>query len=121
MAHDVRPLLQGAPEEARSQEGRLQEGPAEGEHLSAGTRLEDDEPMDEDELSAADLQRRSRIAQALRPAVFPAERSQLMDAASKEQAPGEVIDELRTLPEGATFANVEQIWEALGGRSEHRS
>lgn len=121
MASDVRPLLQGAPEEARSQEGRLQEGPAEGEHLSAGHRPEDRDPMDEDELSASEVERRSAIARVLRPSVFPADRRALLDSASAEQAPADVVAALEELPEGRSFPNVEAVWEALGGHHEHRT
>jgi hypothetical protein len=121
MAKDVRPLLQGTPEEARSQEGRLQEGPAEGEHLSAGSRPDDDLPMDEDELSAAEVERRSRLAQVLRPSAFPADRAALLASAEAEQAPAELLDMLRQLPPDGVFANVEAVWEALGGHHEHRT
>jgi hypothetical protein len=121
MAADVRPLLQGSPEEARSQEGRLQEGPSDDEHLSAGARPEDYLPLGEDELSPSEVELRSRLAQALLPSAFPAGREDLIESAHREQAPASVLELLDRLPPGGAYANVEAVWEALGGHREHRS
>ncbi len=122
LANDTRSLTQGAPYEARADEGREQEGAADGEpttdallsgDLHRGQRQE--ALLDHDEAEA-----RSRIASYLRPSIWPADRGELMACAREMNAPSEVIDQLSRLPEG-TYSHTEAVWEALGGRVEFRA
>ena len=106
MAADTRSMTQGAPIEARDRDERLQEG---GEGPEAIT------PHGVDERDG-----RSELARHLRPSAFPGDREALLAVARDEDAPGAVLEALRVLPEGVEFANVEAVWEALGGHREAR-
>jgi hypothetical protein len=106
MAADTRSMVQGAPIEARERDERLQEG---------GEGPESVAPEGLDERAG-----RSELARHLRPSAFPGDREALLAVARDENAPGAVLDALGVLPEGVQFANVEAVWEALGGERESR-
>ena len=121
LAHDTRPLTQGAPMESRADEARQQEGAGDGEPttdaLLTGELHGDqaqDALLDHDEAEA-----RSRLAAHLRPSIWPADREALLACAQETNAPAEVLDQLRGLPDG-TYTHTEAVWEALGGRVESR-
>jgi hypothetical protein len=121
LAHDTRPLTQGAPMESRADEARQQEGAADDEPTTDALLSGDlrpgqpqDSVLDHDEAEA-----RSRIASYLRPSIWPADRSALIACAEELHAPPDVLRELGRLPEG-TFTHTEAVWEALGGRVESR-
>jgi hypothetical protein len=61
---------------------------------------------------------RSQLAAFLEPHRFPADRAALLAAAREQDAPQDVIRELRQLPEGMEFATTQDVWEALGGSVE---
>lgn len=122
LERDTRPLTQGSPSEARADEGRLQEGAADGEPttdaLLSGdlySQQSNDAMLDHDEAEA-----RSRIAAYLRPSIWPADREALVACAQELNAPPDVIENLRRLPDG-TFSHTEAVWEAMGGKVEFRS
>ena len=122
LAHDTRSLTQGAPMEARADEGRHQEGAGDDEPTTDALLTGDLHPeqatdslLDHDEAEA-----RSRLAASLRPSIFPADRVTLVRCAQELHAPAGVVDRLRQLPDG-TFSHTEAVWEALGGRVEFRS
>jgi hypothetical protein len=74
-----------------------------------------------DGMSDADVEHRSRIAAALGRAPYPAVREQLIGLAVDHHAPDALVDELRRLPSGRTFASVNDVVEALGWHVEqHR-
>jgi hypothetical protein len=74
-----------------------------------------------DGMTAEDVERRSRLASYLDRSTFPAVRQQLVDDAVANHAPDDVVAELRGLPDGREFVNVNDVWTALGGGSEeHR-
>jgi hypothetical protein len=121
LAHDTRPLTQGAPMESRADEARQQEGAADDEPTTDALLTGDlhpgqgpDDLLDHDEAEA-----RSRLASYLRPSIWPADRAALLACAEEFNAPPDVVDQLRRLPEG-TFTHTEAVWEALGGRVESR-
>ena len=62
----------------------------------------------------ADLERRSALAEALGKEVWPADRSGLVAKAEEGNAPDGVIAQLRRLPEGQQFENVQDVARALG-------
>ena len=115
---DTRSLEQGAPVEARVEEEREQEGPA------------DDQPTPEARLSGGrataasldldDAEARADLARFLNPGTFPADREALLADATGNQAPEVVLERLQALPAGRTFRNVQEVWVALGGTVEHR-
>ncbi|MDP9240431.1 MAG: DUF2795 domain-containing protein [Actinomycetota bacterium] len=51
---------------------------------------------------------------------YPADRATLLERASENNAPDHVLDELRRLPEGRTFENLNDVWTALGHHVEQR-
>jgi Protein of unknown function (DUF2795) len=63
---------------------------------------------------------RSRIATSLEPSVFPAERSAILDSARRQHADDDVIARLTRLPGDRRFETVSELFEALGGHTEHR-
>lgn len=115
---DTRSLEQGAPVEARVEEEREQEGPA------------DDQPTPDARLSGGrataasldldDAEARADLARFLNPSSFPADREALLADATGNQAPAQVLERIQALPAGQTFQNVQEVWVALGGMVEHR-
>jgi hypothetical protein len=115
---DTRSLEQGAPVEARVEEAREQEGPADGQptpdaRLAGGRATAASLDLDEAEA-------RADLARFLTPSAFPADREALLADARGNHAPEVVLERLQALPEGRTFENVQDVWAALGGTVEHR-
>lgn len=112
-------MVQGSPVEARANEEREQEGPAEDEPTPdsrlLGGRLQYDGSRPTDE----ELEARAELARHLQPSVFPADPESLIASAQSNNAPGWVLDVLTSLPQ-AVYPNTEAVWEALGGSRERR-
>ncbi|MGY1786341.1 DUF2795 domain-containing protein [Geodermatophilus sp. SYSU D00698] len=71
--------------------------------------------------SPADVDRRAAIAEALGKEVWPADRDALVAKAQESNATDRVLGDLRRLPEGQTFENVQDVTRALGiGTEQHR-
>ena len=102
-------LLRGSPVEARAEEWRLMEPPADGE------------PLPDARVSVDDVELRSLLAVSLRPSAFPGDRARLLEVAEEEHAEARILEWLGSLPETQTFVNVETVWEALGGAHEQRA
>jgi hypothetical protein len=64
--------------------------------------------------SEADIERRAAIAEVLGKEVWPADRDTLVAKAQESTASDEVVAQLRRLPEGQQFANVQDVARALG-------
>lgn len=97
-------MQRGAPVDSRAEEYRKQEDGA--DDLPA--------PDARPEVDTS-VEARSELARHLEPSAFPADRDALLAAAGEQDAPDGVIGLLSGLPEGQTFQNVEEVWEALGG------
>ena len=121
LERDTRSLVQGAPSESRADEGRQQEGAADGEPTTDALLSGELHPeqMDDDALGHEEIEARSRIAAHLRPSIWPADREALLACARELNAPADILDRLSQLPEGE-FSHTEAVWEALGGRVEFR-
>jgi hypothetical protein len=75
-----------------------------------------------DGMTEADVEGRSRLAAYLGKGVWPATGEQLVEVAQGRNAPDAVLDQLRALPAGRVFTNVQEAWTELGGgHEEHRS
>jgi hypothetical protein len=61
-----------------------------------------------------DIERRAALAEALGKEVWPADRSTLVTKAEESGAPDDVLAQLRRLPDGRQFANVQDVAQALG-------
>ena len=64
--------------------------------------------------SEGDIERRAAIAEALGKEVWPADRDALVARAQEGNAPDRVLADLRRLPEGQEFTNVQDVARALG-------
>ncbi len=70
--------------------------------------------------SAGDVEHRAALAEALGKEVWPADRDTLVAKAQESDAPDRVLGELRRLPAGQTFGNVQEVAEALGLGTEQQ-
>ena len=61
-----------------------------------------------------DIERRAALAEALGKEIWPADRDRLVARAEEENAPGPVLSDLRSLPAGQEFTNVQDVARALG-------
>jgi hypothetical protein len=68
----------------------------------------------------ADIERRAAIAEVLGKEVWPADRNALVAKAEEANAPDGVLAQLRRLPEGQQFTNVQEVAEALGLGTEQQ-
>jgi hypothetical protein len=119
LAEETESLRRGAPVDARADPWRQSEGPADGEPVP-DARISEAESAPAGALDAGEVERRSLLAISLRPSVFPADAERLQTVAEEERADSAVLEWLRTLPEDREFANVQDVWEALGGNTEYR-
>jgi Protein of unknown function (DUF2795) len=120
LKHELRSIVQGSPVESRAQEGREQEGPADGEPTPDALLTGDRPAPNPDTLSHDEVEGRAELARHLQPSVFPADREALMESARQLNAPDDMVAMLGRLPDG-TFDHLEAVWEALGGRVEYRA
>jgi len=61
-----------------------------------------------------DIERRAALAEALGKEVWPADRDTLVAKAEETNAPDGVLAQLRRLPDGQQFTNVQDVAQALG-------
>ena len=69
-------------------------------------------------MTADDVEGRAEIAGFIGKAAYPLVREQVLDLVIDGEAPRRVVDLVRRLPSGRQFANVNEIWTALGGKVE---
>ena len=67
-----------------------------------------------DGMTEADVERRSRIAGYLG-RVWPATSEQVLAVAIENDAPDDVLSDLRHLPPGTSFENLQQLWTTVAG------
>ena len=67
-----------------------------------------------------DIERRAALAEALGKEVWPADRDTLVAKAQESNAPDRVLGDLRRLPDGRRFENVQAVAEALGLGTEQQ-
>ena len=67
-----------------------------------------------------DIERRAALAEALGKEVWPADRDTLVAKAEETSAPDGVLAQLRRLPDGQQFTNVQDVAQALGLGTEQR-
>jgi len=115
MKKETASLTRGAPVEARKDELREQEAPADDEQIVAA-RTAHPPTLGPDEPTA-----RTELSRHLGLSVFPARQDALLRAAQENHAPEAVLEALRRLPGDVTYHTVYEIWEALGGHVEHVS
>jgi hypothetical protein len=67
-----------------------------------------------------DIERRAALAEVLGKEVWPADRDRLIAKAEEVPAPDAVLAQLRRLPEGEQFTNVQDVAQALGLGTEQK-
>ncbi|MDA8296483.1 MAG: DUF2795 domain-containing protein [Actinomycetota bacterium] len=117
LRHETASIVQGAPVIANSREDLRQEDPDEGLDVEAGTRPEVPERL---EVTEREAERRADLARAVAGAHFPATRAELLRAAGATDANEAVLAELGALAPEVHFANVQAVWDHLGGHREQR-
>ena len=68
----------------------------------------------------ADIERRAALAEVLGKEVWPADRDALVAKAEEADGPDAVLAQLRRLPDGRQFENVQDVAEALGLGTEQQ-
>jgi hypothetical protein len=116
LKHETESLRRGTPTEARSEEFREQEGPADGEP-TPDARIRSTETIPGTGLSLDDLNGRTELARYLEHRKFPARPDELMAHARARHAPDAVVAQLEQAPD-RVYENVSEVWAALGGRIE---
>ena len=115
LKHDTASLERGGTE-ARSDESREQEGPAEGEP-TPDARIRGGGEIPGAGLSLDDINGRTELARYLEHRRFPARPDELAAHARERHAPDAVVEQLRQAPD-RRYENVSELWVALGGRAE---
>jgi hypothetical protein len=67
-----------------------------------------------------DIERRAALAEALGKEVWPADRDALVTKAQEGNTPDAVLSQLRRLPDGRQFENVQDVAQALGLGTEQQ-
>ena len=119
MAHEVAPFVRDTPLDSQNDTGLHVEAAADDESSQAAIGHAAPSETRSGALSTADIRRRSELAQHLRPSIFPATLSALIECARSEDASSELLEELTQLP-AAIYQTTEDVWEALGGDREVR-
>lgn len=70
--------------------------------------------------SEGGIDRRAAIAETLGKEIWPADRDQLIAKAQETPDADRVVADLRRLPEGQQFGNVQEVAEALGIGTEQQ-
>ena len=68
----------------------------------------------------ADIERRAALAETLGKEVWPADRDTLLAKAQEANASDAVLGQLRRLPDGREFTNVQDVAQALGLGTEQQ-
>jgi hypothetical protein len=118
MEHEVRGMIQGAPVEPRAEPEREQQGPGDGEPVPDAL-LRRDEPSVDGVLNHTEIELRSDLARHLRLSDFPLRPARLVELLEERNAPPEVIERVRHIPDW-DYETVEAVWEASGGNREQR-
>jgi hypothetical protein len=117
LKHETEALVRGAPVEARVEEDREQEAPADGEP-TATVFPEREEFYG---LGADAPTARRELSRHLGLHAFPATKQSLLERAEAEFAPEAVLQALRALPDDREFHTVYDVADALGLHAEERA
>lgn len=103
LSHGTESLVRGAPVEARAEESREQEGPADAEPVP-DSRIDSEggEPAEE----------RAELARHIPRAAFPGTRDAVLSATRSVGAPDAILRRLEELPE-RRYASVQEVWQEL--------
>jgi len=108
LERETRSIEQGAPVEARAQEGRQAEAAGDDESHPDARLSSPGGDVDRDA-----LEERSELAMFLQPAAFPGRKGDLLASAREQHAPGGIIARLERLPDDREYENVQAVWEDI--------
>ena len=122
LKREVEGNVTGSPAGSRAEEWRDLQPPAEGEpEVSAVPEPDPRSRSDADlDMTPEGIEGRSRLGRYLPRMAFPADRTALLDAATKAHAPDDILDELHRLPADETYETVARVWAALGHDLDRR-
>jgi len=113
--------LEKAGHSTRAEEWRDPEPSGEDQPAGEGTLATEGMRGTPDGMSNADVEDRSDIARYLGVSAYPGSRDDLVAFAEEQQAPDNVLRQLRSLPD-RQYENTQDVAKALGiGVEEHRS
>jgi hypothetical protein len=112
MKHELQGMLRGD-HPTRAEEWRDPEPPAEDDPRAASGRITPRGPAGLDR-EAEDEALRFDLARHVRRTAYPADRDGLLDELAESHAPDRLFEVVRELPEGRSFANVQEVTAALG-------
>ncbi|MEH1017040.1 DUF2795 domain-containing protein [Micromonospora sp. CPCC 206060] len=69
-------------------------------------------------MSSVDVEQRSRLGRYIGLSALPGDRQTLLRNAEQNEAPADILAELRRLPDGTEFQTVSEVWAALGHKNE---
>jgi len=117
MAHEVRGIIQGG-KDTHAEEFKQPEPSGEDQpdvDLVPDGTLHGGVP---EGMTDADVSRRTQLATYLHRSAFPMVREMVIDEAQRNEAPDDVVADLRRLPAGREFVNVGDVFATLGGAEE---
>ncbi|MDQ7904194.1 DUF2795 domain-containing protein [Phytohabitans sp. ZYX-F-186] len=117
MAREVRGTVQGVAG-SRVEEWREPEPAGEDQPEATGVPAGDRRAGAPQGMTDEEVEQRSELGRYLDLSALPADREALRRTAEKNQAPDEVLDELRRLPADRTFETVSEVWAVLGHANE---
>ena len=117
LKHDTESLTRGGPSEARSQEYREQEPPADGEP-TPDARIRNGDEIPGVGLTLDDVNGRAELARYLEHRKFPARPGELAAHARERHAPDGIVALLDRAPD-QVYETVSELWAAVGGRVEN--
>jgi hypothetical protein len=113
--------LEKAGHSTRAEDWRDPEPSGEDQPAGEGTLATEDRRGTPDGMDNADVENRSDIARYLGISAYPGSRDELVAFAEGQQAPDDVLRQLRSLPD-RQYENTQDVAKALGiGVEEHRS
>lgn len=69
-------------------------------------------------MSSEDVEARSRLGRFITMTALPGDREALLANARENEAPTDIVAALETLPAGAHYQTISEVWAALGHRNE---
>jgi len=113
LEHETRGLVQGG-HSTHAEEWHDPGAPGEDQDMADRHIIPEDRRGNPAGMTSDDIDQRTDIAQVLGTHAFPADRDGLLAVAEENEATDTVLDQLRSLPTGRTFENVQDVARALG-------
>ncbi|MQA01924.1 MAG: DUF2795 domain-containing protein [Streptosporangiales bacterium] len=119
LKHETEPLERSGVQ-PHSEEWRQPEAPADDEPEPPGAPGGTYRGATPPGLDPDEVEPRTEMARHLEPSVFPTDRAGVLQSATANNAPDEIVAQLYELPAGVVFRTMQDVWSALGGGQEQR-